>query len=372
MPRRQRGEGTVYKRSRDGMWVGMLDLGWRDGKRRRKAVYGKTQRAAIAALNQAKAELAKQGDLVTATPTVEAWLNQWLDEVAPQRVRETTLAGYRSKVDHWIIPAIGNVKLDKVTPEHLERLYATMRAAGKSDATILQTHRILSRALKVAHRYGKASRNPATLVDAPKTPKNRGEGIPPDNVAAIMEAAAGDPLESRWLAAVVLGMRQGEALGLGWEDVDLDDGTITVRRGLARVTGKGLMMQDPKSRESARTFPVPDFVLDSLRQHREDSPDHPMGLVWCQSNGQPIDPKRDWTAWKALLRKAEVADVRLHDARHSAATTLVMLGVPLPVAMAILGHSNITMTARYSHADIEAMRQAMALVQAAHRPALGS
>ena len=356
-----------------GKWVGMLDLGWRDGKRRRKAVYGATQREAIRNLNTAKRELAQHGDLPTASPTVEAWMRQWLDEIAPERVKETVLPGYRSKVEQYVIPSIGRVKLDKLTPEHLDRMYAGMRKRTPplSAGTILQTHRIVARALKVAHRYGKVTRNVATLIDSPPTPKNRRKGLSPTEVAAVTEAAAGDPMESRWLAAVILGMRQGEALGLGWDDVDLDEGTITIRRALARVTGQGLKMVTPKSETSRRTFPVPDFILESLRAHKEAQPEHPLGLVWCRDDGRPIDPHDDWEAWKALLARAEVADYRLHDARHSAATALILLGVPLTTVMTILGHSNISMTTRYVDTDIAAMREAMQLVERAHRPALG-
>jgi integrase len=370
-PRRPKGEGSIYQR-KDGRWVGMLDLGWRDGRRRRKAVYGRTQREAVRNLNAVKRELAEHGDIPTGALTVEAWLRQWLDGNAADRVGETTLPGYRSKMELYVIPAIGRVRMDKLSPEHLDRMYAAMRKAGRADATVPQTHRILSRALKVAHRYNKVSRNVAALIDAPPVPTTEVDGLSPTEVTAVLETIAGQEWESRWLAAVVLGMRQGECLGLGWEHVDLDAGTITVERALARVTGQGLKMKPPKSRKSARTFPVPDFVLDSLRRHKDTQPPSPLGLVWPNDKGEPMDPRRDWAAWKALLTRAQVADYRLHDARHSAATTLVMLGVPLPVVMKILGHSQIAMTARYSHADIEAMRSAMALVEAAHRPALGS
>jgi integrase len=375
MARRPRGEGSVYRRG-DGRWVGMLDLG-RDpatGKRRRKAIYGRTQRDVVRDLAKARRELETHGDLPTANLTVETWLRTWLTDIAPERIRPTTLPSYRSKVERHIIPAIGRHRLDKLAPEHLRGMYRGMTERGLSEATRLQTHRILSRALKVAVREGKANRNAATLVDAPPTTVVETEPLNPTEIAAVLEALAGDRMESRWLAALTLGMRQGEALGLGWDDVNLDDATLTVSRALARIPGRGLVMVPPKSRKSARTVPLPRILADSLRRrwdaYQAESQAEgytDLRLVWGRPDGRPTDPRVDWEAWRDLLDRASVQHVRLHDARHCAASTLGALGVPLPVTMQILGHSQISMTMRYTHTDLTAMQAAMALVDAHHQ-----
>jgi integrase len=159
--------------------------------------------------------------------------------------------------------------------------------------------------------------------------------------------------------ALALGLRQGEALGLDWDDIDLDTGVLTVRRALQRQKGRGLVLVEPKSRAGRRTIVLPEELHEALRVHgtvqREERlaagplwEDH--GLVFAQRNGRPIDPRRDWSQWKELLHTAGVRDARLHDARHTAATLLMTQGVPPRVAMQVLGHSQISLTlGTYSH-----------------------
>lgn len=155
------------------------------------------------------------------------------------------------------------------------------------------------------------------------------------------------------------GLRQGEALGLQWPDLDLEAGTLTVRRALQRQTGKGLVLVEPKSRAGRRTIMLPEPLRQLLIAHRqwqdrqrtaaeECWEEH--GFVFAQPNGRPIDARRDRLNWKALLKAGGVRDARLHDARHTAATLLLQQGVAARVAMQVLGHSQITLTlGTYSH-----------------------
>ncbi len=153
--------------------------------------------------------------------------------------------------------------------------------------------------------------------------------------------------------ALALGLRQGEALGLLWDAVDLDAGTVTVRRALQRQAGKGLVLVEPKSRAGRRTIKLPDALRDALRVHRVRQAEQRLaagnewedrGFVFCQPTGRPVDRRRDWQDWKSLLKAAGVRDARLHDARHTAATLLLQQGVPARVVMDILGHSQISLT----------------------------
>ena len=159
--------------------------------------------------------------------------------------------------------------------------------------------------------------------------------------------------------ALALGLRQGEALGLTWECVDLDRGTLTVRQALQRQPGTGLVLVQPKSRAGRRTIALPGPLRVALRAHRAAQladrmaagsmwQDH--DLVFCQQNGRPLEPRSDHRAWRALLTAAQVRPARLHDARHTAASLLLQQGVPARVAMEILGPSQISLTlGTYSH-----------------------
>ena len=277
------------------------------------------------------------------------------------------MTSHRQKVELYIVPRLGKHRLDKLTPDHIRAMYRWMAdERGLSMNTRRQTHAVLRRGLTIAVREGKVTRNAAAMMDGPPPETPDIDVLNATEIAALIEAMVGDRMESRWLAALLLGLRQGEALALGWDRVDLDAGTLEVTRALGRVKGEGLKMGPPKSKKAVRTVPLPDSLAASLERRREaweaelQLPGHTdLGLVWGQENGRPTDPRRDWQTWKDLLAKAEVRDVRLHDARHAAATALGALGVPLPVMGAILGHAQVTTTMLYTHTDLTAMREAI-------------
>jgi integrase len=226
-----------------------------------------------------------------------------------------------------LLRLLGHHRLDRLQPEHVEAAWAQLSAEGLAPATVLMNHRILSRALTVAMQRGRVARNVATLVDPPSV--RRAEIVPltEAEVRRVLEAAREIDNGARWSVALALGLRQGEALGLRWEDVDLDESTLTVRHALQRVKGQGLVLVEPKSTAGRRTLVLPAPLVDGLRTHRawqlqqrlaagsvwEDG-----GFVFAQANGRPFDAGQDWAAWKRLLTAAGVRDARLHDARHTA------------------------------------------------------
>jgi integrase len=223
----------------------------------------------------------------------------------------------------------------------------------------VQAHRVLSRALKVAMQRGKVARNVCALVDAPSVERDEVRPLSGQDTRRVLEAASGRRNAARWSVALALGLRQGEALGLTWDAVDLDAGMLTVRQALQRQPGKGLVFVQPKSRAGRRTVALPGPLRNALRAHRAAQAaeriaagsawdDH--NLVFCQENGRPLDPRSDHRAWRALLGEARVRPARLHDARHTAASLLLQQGVPARVAMEVLGHSQISLTlGTYSH-----------------------
>jgi integrase len=335
--------------------------------------------------------------------TVGQWMETWLTTIAPRRTRRSTLEStYAPKVRNRIIPALGKHRLDRLTPEHVERFYTRLEADGLAPATVLQVHRILSRALKVAMQRGYVARNVATLVDAPSASQAEIEPLTPNEAQRIVALASARRNGTRWSVALALGLRQGEALGLRWQHVDLDGGTVAIRWQLQRLnwqhgctdpaacarghhtatclpgcaghartcpqrTGGGLQLAELKSDKSRRTIALPAPLVQALRAHRAGqlkermiagSIWHDGEYVWCQSTGRPIDAHADWDEWKALLREAGIRDARVHDARHTAATLLLAQGVDQRVVMEILGHSQISMTARYAHVLPQVMTDA--------------
>jgi len=359
--KRASGESSIY-RDEDGRWHGFVSMGKKEnGRRDRRHVLG-AKRADVVAKVRAIEAKRDTGvvDAAGRAPTVGEWLDHWLDNIAARKVRARTLESYRSTVRLHLRPGLGHHRLDRLQPEHLERLYAALADKGLSPASILRAHRVLSRALRVASQRAKVARNVATLVDPPAV-KRPQTALPlsAQEARKVMAAAQAHRNAARWTVALAVGLRQSEVLGLGWADVDLEKGALSVRRGLHRVGGQGLVYEEPKADRSRRTVALPAQLVEALRAHRAAQLEERIAagplwqdhdLVFAQPNGRPIERKSDWRSWKVLLREADVRVVRLHDGRHTAATLLLSEGVHPRVVMEVLGHAQMrTTTDTYSH-----------------------
>jgi integrase len=373
----------------DGRWhawvtVGTKPNGRPDQRHISRPTKAETEDAADDLLDAARAgQTTKTGR----KPTVQEWLTTYLDTVAPRSCNPGTVYDYRSKMRNWVYPEVGPLRIDRLTPEHLDAIYLKMDRAGKAGSHALKVHRILSRALKVALRRGIVPRNVAELVDAPSGGQPDMKYLSKDAALAVLGAAAGRRNAARWSVALALGLRQGEALGLRWAHVDLAGGEMHIPKQLRRriyehgcggTCGRkrgaecpqrskgGLVFADPKAR-SKRTIPLPAPLVAALISHREtqqlertwadwwwDEQD----MVFAQPNGRPVDPRGDYDDWVDLLKAAGVDHVRLHDARHTAATLLRAQGVELRVIGEILGHTDSRTTARYAHQVDELTRDA--------------
>ena len=404
--RRTNGEGTEIWLGSDGRYHALLSFGVKaGGKRDRRHVSGKTRSDVSKKLRALQAH--RDAGLVPVSgksPTLAEWLRHWLEHVAVARVRVSTLDDYRSRIEYRVVPALGHIRLDQLQPEHLEAFYRdAMRPQTRTDeqtgkqialrplsaASVLKTHRMLSRALKVAHQRGRVARNVCTLVEPPTVRREEIQPLTRAEAIRVLEAAESVRNSARWSVALALGLRAGEALGLQWADVDLGVATLTVRRALQRQvyrhgcgntcarkrgadcpdrSGGGLVLVEPKSRAGRRTIALPEPLVLALEQQKlaqeaerlvAGSMWQERGLVFATATGAPIDPHSDWKDWRALLISAGTRSVRLHDARHTAATLLLTQGVPARVAMQILGHSQISLTlGTYSHVVPELARDA--------------
>jgi integrase len=363
---RSDGDGSVYYDASRDRWVGVLVTGWRDGKPIRKKVSATSKTGASSKLRKLREHL-DSGTLVSGRNlTVEKWLTYWLEHIVATKNRPNTVRTYTTYTTCYLIPLLGHHRLDRLTPEHINDAWRQLMTTGSpgkdagkplSSTTAHQAHVILSRALKVAMARGLVVRNAATYGDAPSVRTQPIEVLDKDQAAAVMAAAHDTRNAARYTVAFSLGLRQGEALGLRWSDVDLDAGTLTVRHSLTRVKGKGLVLGPTKSGRD-RTIALPGPLLAELKAHRvaQNAERLAAGSWWDDGDyvfantiGRPIDGKDDWMAWTALLDEAQVPHVRLHAARHTAATMLLALGVPVKVAMEILGHTKSSITEGYQH-----------------------
>ena len=351
--RRLRDEGSIYQRG-DGRWVGALDLGHIDGKRVRRTVTAATLRELrpkFAALKDSVGAGVDDEDI-----TVGRWMEKWLTDVAAKRNRASTVRTYEGYTSRWIVPQIGRVRLSRLRPDHIRGLLRAMEDAGRSDATRRQVLAIVRRALKVAEQDRLIAWNPALVVDAPAVGKGSHGRFTLGEAKAILYACEledGTTL-SRWICALLAGLRQGEALGLTWEAVDLDNGLIHVRQAVQQVKGHGVQVVELKSRAAYRAVPMLSPVREALK--REPSRE---GFVW--GGAHPTAPRRDWQAWKDFLASIDgVPDRPLHAARATCASLLRDAGVPESTIADILGHSQVAVTQKhYLHGDEESRRAAM-------------
>jgi len=391
------GESSIVKGA-DGRFHGYVSMGLKEGGKRDRRHVASAKRADVVRMVR---ELEEQRDAGIRLAggrmmTVEQWLEHWLTAIAVRRLRPKTYENYSCNVRRHLVRLLGHHRLDRLQPEHVEAAWGQLSAEGLSPATVLLNHRILSRALTVALQRGRVARNVATLVDAPSAVRGEVQPLTAAEARRLLQSAKDLPNGARWSVALALGLRQGEALGLLWDAVDLDAGTLTVRRALQRRAwqhgctqpcgrkravecpqrrGGGLVLVEPKSRAGRRTIKLPDALRDALRSHRAWQAERRLsagnawedgGYVFCQPNGRPIDARRDWLDWKALLKAAGVRDARLHDARHTAATLLLQQGVAARVAMEMLGHSQISLTlGTYSHVVPELAQDAADRIGAA-------
>ena len=373
--RRGKGEGSIFQLP-DGRWRAMIDLGWSTGKRRRKAVTRATRGEVVKWLREAQRSK-DAGALTSRTPTVAEWFETYLTEIAASRVRARTLQNYRRDVETHIVPALGRIPLDRLEPVHITRLYRAKSESGLSPATVRHVHAVLRHALTMAVRWGKVPRNVAQLVEPPPSAPPEINPLSVEEARALLSACRGDRLEARWVIGLSLGLRQSEALGLWWEDVDLDTGIIHVRRQLTRPggPGDGLTFGPLKTAKSRRVLALPGPLLDLLKQHRgsqQREQDIALNqwrdrrLVFATPLGTPIDHRNDARTFKALCDRAGIRRARVHDLRHTAATLLIAQGQHPRVIMQVLGHSQIAVTMNvYGHVLAETMRDAATAVTTA-------
>jgi integrase len=357
MAKRGHHEGSIYQRQ-DGRWTASLTLGYENGKRKRKSYYGKTQREVREQLTAARHAQQQGMPLATDRQTVGRFLDRWLNESAKPTLRPRTYTSYAQLIRLHLAPELGRISLAKLSPQEVQELLNRKLAAGLSPRTVQYLHAVLRRALNQAVKWGLVPRNVATLVDPPRVQRADVRPFTPEEARAFLGAVQGDRLEALYTVALAIGLRQGEALGLRWQDVDLEAGALSVRTALQRVDGR-LQLVEPKSATSRRTIALPQIASITLRAHRSNQLQERLfageswqesGLVFTTRLGKPLIARNVFRAFQRVLARAGIPHQRFHDLRHTCATLLLAQGIHPRVVMEILGHSQISLTMNtYSH-----------------------
>jgi len=357
--RRANGEGSVYQRSDRGTWVAQVPVGVNpDGSYRFKRYSCETQVAAKAKLRTAQDALDRGADLGAKTQTLGAFLDAWLADVVRRDAEPKTYEGYAYTAG-LIKPSLGKVPLDKLTPQHVQKLLNELlerggeAGTGLSPRTVQYARATLRRALGQALKWGLVTRNVATLVEPPKSRRAEVQPFTEQEVRVLLAAVRGDRLEALYAVALTLGLRQGELLGLRWEDVDLDRGVLRVRQQLQHMKRERPVLKGLKTRASRRDLDLPARLALHLRAHRarQQRERERKGDAWREHElvfpsavGTPLTPRNLVRRFQEMLGRAGLPARRFHDLRHTAASLMFERGLEATTVQRVLGHTSIAVT----------------------------
>lgn len=371
--RRGRGDGSIYERREGGRVriVGIVSLGWRNGRRIRKTVSGTTRSAVRAEMKRIQRNADAGLAIGDAPQTVAEWLAKWLQQLeALHEVRPATLRRYSSLVRVHLVPGIGHHRLERLSSVHV-RDFLAAKLRELQPRSVHHLRAVLRTALNQAARDHLLLWNAAAETKAITVPKKPRRSLSVDEARALLTAAQGERLEALYVLALNVGLRIGEALALRWQDVDLDTGhRLSVVYNLQRVAGKLDPHVEPKTRDSRRTISLPPAVVRALldhgaRQRKEKLRHLPLwqnsDLIFTSQVGSPLDPSDVSRGFREFLSRKGLPRVRFHDLRRSAATIMAKQGVLPHDLKRILGHSKIATTMEiYVDSGDEALDEAAA------------
>jgi integrase len=374
--RRGNGEGSIYRRTTtDGRWCASVSLGYdENGKAVRKTVTAKTRAEVLKKLKAMQRQLDDGLPLPDQSMTVAQLLDRWYEDVLRHQVAESAALGYRSVAIHHIIPTLGRKKVSALTTSDVDRLLSSKMDGRLAVSSVRRIRSVLAQAIDQGIRWGAVNRNVATLARAPRAQRKEGRTLTPKQAQRFLEELSGHRNEALYALMLSVGLRRGEVLGLRWDDLDQRRGVIQVRRQLKRET-TGLVVADTKTSKSRRAINLPSPMLKLLKTHRarQAAERLELGEAWFDSGyiftttvGTPIDPRNLLREFKSICIKAGLGDWHTHELRHSAASLMLAMGVPLQVVSEVLGHASIRMTADvYGHIlapDRQAAADAMSQV----------
>lgn len=364
--------GHVRRRGKG--WCYVIDVG-RDpgiGRRRQKWVSGfGTRREAEEAMRATLRRMDTGHDPFPAEITLCEFVEErWLPHLETQdRPRAASRRRYGQLIGTHLLPHIGELRLDRVKPAHIQSAFDAMTQSGLAPRTVGQARAAVSSALQAALRWQLIEINPARATQAP-TPQKPELVVPTaSQLRGLIDAAEGTVWAVPVMLAATTGARRGEVLGLRWEHVDLDRGTVRIEEALQRLPGGELAFVPPKTERARRTIPLPGFAIERLKFHRADQARRRLefGKEWgnldlvCErGDGSPVDPSTFTHAFGRLARAVGLEGCRLHDVRHGVLTALAKSGTPAYVTSRIAGHSSVSFTESvYTHPDEEMVERAM-------------
>jgi integrase len=353
--KRGNNEGTIMKRS-DGRWHGRLTVA--GGKR--KHLYGRTRQEVARRMIEVRHDLESGLPILDERQTVAQFLQTWI-EIAKSQIRGSSWRRYSDYVRVHLVPGLGKIPLAKLNAQHVQLFYARKLSEGLSPTTVHHIHGMFHRALKDALRMGLVQRNVTEMLRPPRRTNKEMMVLTEEQAAHFLSVVKGDRFEALHILGLTTGMREGELLGLRWQDVDLENMTAYVRMNVQEAE-RGFLLAETKTAYSRRSIKLSKLSVAALRRHkmRQDEERGALSREWNASldlvfpntlGGIVIPDNLAKRSFKPLAQKAGfLPEMRFHDLRHTAATLLLSRGVNVKVVSEMLGHADISITLRiYAH-----------------------
>lgn len=357
------GEGNTYK--------------FRNGYRTAIEVKGRvitaTGRTATESRKKAKEKLQSLPDTagtlsIGRDMTFGDYAKNWLETSKNSHLAHSTYIRYLSLLNTHLLPRLGDIRLQHLTKNHINAAVLGMSQTGQSPRSQQQARAVLSSCLSSAVKAELINHNPVTRSERIKQRRTEIKPLTALEVKNLLTTFQGTAMEARLRIALLYGLRQGEALGLQWSDIDFNTSKVSIKKQLQNVNGKKVFVP-LKSESSRRTLELDPITLKCLRSHKSQqalmkSENYiENDLVFPAQDGSPKDDKTDSRNWKSALAFCTVEDRRLHDARHTAATLLYDQGADIEVIRRFLGNSSVELTAKtYVHHSARALKGAATLL----------
>ena len=360
--KRANGEGNIRLR-KDGVWEARITV-----DKKRISLYGKTCAEVIRKKTEIEAKANAGAYTVPAKITVAEWLKQWQDDFCPN-IKRSTAVRYESDIRLHVLPMIGKMRLSEVRASTVQHLYNEAHKHGLSDKSVRNLHGTLHKAMAKAVKEEYISKNPCEDLELPRSdaPKKEMRPLLDDELPIFLKKIVGDRMENLFYVAVFTGMRESELIGLSWDCIDFEHGSIHLYRQLSkgRRKGEGWSFTSLKNRQ-ARTFSPPKGVLEALKRVKRQQAEWRLksgnawqdtNLVFTNEHGQHLSMCAIYSRFKAVVKLIGIPEMRFHDLRHTYATLAIQNGVDYKTLSATLGHATVAFTMdRYGHVS-EAMRQ---------------
>ncbi len=317
-------------------------------------------------------EKCKMGQ-ITANIKFETFAEQWFEEYARTGLRSTSYERMR-QLTHRVYPALGHMRIDKITGRHVQKFINDLLINGKnqrtgkplSRKTVVHHLSFISDVFQYALKMDMISDNPCRKVTIPKGERKEKNIYNLEELQQLMELLETAPLKYKLFFTMVLytGYRRSEMLGLEWKDIDWDNRIISVRRTSNYTAERGIYTDTTKTKRSQRSNRYPQFIFDLLKEYKSEQDEerrkmanlwHDNDRIFVKYDGQPMNPETPYGWLKDFCKKNDMRFCDLHSFRHAHASILINAGVDIATVSADLGHSNSTTTLGiYTHEFQEA------------------